>query len=108
VRAQWICFSRQQRRYRNLDAGGSLTSGGGTNYWLNNTGNVGINTSYNIGVGTISQINSMNVLGNVGLAKTSGSAYLTTTAPTGGMIVEGNVGIGTYVPNASLIVEAAM
>jgi len=85
-------------------AASTLPGTGATNYWLNDTGNVGINTSYNIGVGTISQINSMNVLGNVGLAKTSGSAYLTTTAPTGGMIVEGNVGIGTYVPNASLIV----
>lgn len=77
---------------------------GGSNYWLNDTGNVGINTTYNVGIGTVSQINVLNIVGNIGIGTGINDNYLKTTAPVGGMIVEGNVGIGTYAPAGSLVV----
>lgn len=58
----------------------------------------------NVGIGTSSPANKFAVLGNVGIAATGGDSYLTTAAPSGGMIVEGNVGIGTPTPSARLSV----
>ena len=78
------------------------TSGSSSNYWINDTGNVGINTAYNIGVGTISAVNTVNILGNIGIGTLSNDAYMKTAAPNGGMIISGNVGIGTWAPRNSL------
>ena len=83
----------------------TLATGSGSNYWLNDTGNVGIGTIYSVGIGTISQINSLNVLGNIGIGTFSYDQYMKTTAPNGGMIISGNVGIGTWVPGGALEVE---
>ncbi len=82
------------------------TAGAGSNYWRNDTGNVGINTIYNIGIGTIAQANVVNVLGNVGIGTVSYSNYLTNAAPPGGLIVERQVGIGTWAPSDALDIES--
>ncbi len=79
-----------------------VSGGSGTNYWLNDTGNVGISTAYAVGIGTISQINKLNILGNIGIGTFSNDQYMRTAAPNGGMIISGRVGIGTWVPGNSL------
>ena len=71
---------------------GGITLGGvtytswtsaGTNYWLNNTGsNVGISTTQAVGIGTT-------FVGGVGEAALS--------------VMNGNVGIGTWTPTATLM-----
>ena len=76
--------------------------GNSTNYWTLDGGNIGINTTNNVGIGTISAVNSLNILGNVGVGTISYSNYLKTAAPSGGAIFEGNVGIGTWAPGNSL------
>ena len=71
------------------------TPGAATNalverFRITNVGNVGIDVA--------APVSALSILGNFGIAKTASDAYLTTTAPSGGMIVEGNVGIGTFNP----------
>ena len=68
--------------------GAGLTGVAGTNYWLLNggAGNIGINTSYAVGIGTA-------FVGGTGEAALS--------------VMNGNVGIGTWIPAASLDVETA-
>lgn len=67
-------------------------------------GNLGIGTTNvymqggNVGIGTISQ-SRLGIFGNIGIGTIgNGDNYLTTAAPSGGMIIEGNVGVGTYLP----------
>ena len=86
-----------------LNAGGA-----GINYWTLDVGNIGINTTNNIGIGTISAINALNVLGNVGVGTISYSKYLTTAAPAGGAIFEGNVGIGSLTPGQKLDIKGTV
>lgn len=59
----------------------------------------------NIGVGTSAASSRLSMFGNVGIGTVgNGDNYLTTTAPAGGMIAEGNIGIGTWNPIAPLSV----
>ena len=58
----------------------------------------------NVGIGTWAAFNVLTVVGNVGIGTGINSAYVSSTAPTGGMIVEGNVGIGTTTPQAKLAI----
>ena len=46
----------------------------------------------------------MNILGNVGIGTFSYDPYMKNAAPNGGMIIAGNVGIGTWVPGGALTV----
>jgi hypothetical protein len=61
---------------------------------------VRINTSGNVGIGTINQLSKLNVNGGVGIGTSlTNGAYLNgNSAPSGGLIVQGNVGIGTFNP----------
>ncbi|MBL7766826.1 MAG: tail fiber domain-containing protein [Chitinophagaceae bacterium] len=53
----------------------------------------------NVGVGTITPVNKLDVEGGVAI----GASYSgTTVAPANGVIIQGNVGIGTNAPNALL------
>ncbi len=54
--------------------------------------------STNVGLGTAAPSGKLIVVGNVGIGTIGvGDFYTSTTPPTGGMIIEGNVGIGTFV-----------
>ena len=57
----------------------------------------------NVGVGTLTPLATMQVVGNVGIGTVAnGDYFITTSPPKGGMIVEGNVGIGTWLPAYTL------
>ena len=74
--------------------GAIFSSSGGVNLLLGNTGNVT--------VGALFEASKFNVSGNV----TIGSNYVSdgNSAPSNGMIIEGNIGIGTTSPYAKLSV----
>lgn len=64
------------------------------------TGNI------NIGIGTITPLASLGIVGNIGIGTIkNGDAYLINSPPNGGLIVEGNVGIGTITPGQKLDVQ---
>lgn len=54
--------------------------------------------AYNVAIGADSPVAKLTVAGNMAV----GSGYATSTAPTDGLIVQGNVGIGTATPNQAL------
>ncbi len=94
----------------------TLGAAGGSNYWLKTAGagNVGISTSYTVGIGTTSGIGAGLVVmnGNVGIGTWAPLAPLqvvgigTQNINGGGIIVtNGNVGIGTFLPGYLLDVE---
>ena len=53
----------------------------------------------NVGIGTWTSANNLAVIGSMGLG-----AYAASTAPANGMIMDGNMGIGTTTPQDQLIV----
>jgi len=62
----------------------------------------------NIGIDTVTAVNQLEVNGAVGIG-TANSSYLTTAmAPAGGMIVQGNVGIGSLYPGQLLDVQGTV
>ncbi len=64
-----------------------------------------ITGSGNVGIGTIAASNKLAVAaGGVGIGTVSYSPFVTTAAPSGGMIIQNNVGIGTTSPQAALTV----
>lgn len=62
------------------------------------TGNIGIGPYVNGNV----MGNILNVAGGVGIGTGSSSQFINTSAPNGGLILESNIGIGTWVPNFAL------
>jgi hypothetical protein len=65
--------------------------------WQDNSGNILsiVNSSGNVGIGTLKAGGKLSVVGNVGIGTMSYSSFVTTAPDANGMIVEGNVGIGT-------------
>ena len=59
----------------------------------------------NVGIGTITPVAELGIVGNVGIGTGMNSPYVTTTPPSGGMIVQGNVGIGSLHPGTVLDVN---
>ncbi len=64
-----------------------------------------ITTAQNIGIGTVNPVAKLSIAGNVGIGTNFNSSFVTTTPPSGGMIVEGNVGIGSVTPGQLLDVK---
>ena len=68
-------------------------------FFTNNAEHLRITSGGNIGIGTNSPSNPLDISGGVAI----GSSYVgVTTAPTNGLLVQGNVGIGTTSPSALL------
>ncbi len=83
------------------------TSSGSIVFKYNNNQNVVFTSAGNVGIGTLTPFNQLDVNGSVGIG-TSESSYVATTAPAGGMIVQGNVGIGSLSPGQALDVQGTI
>jgi hypothetical protein len=66
---------------------------------------VGIDKNGNVGIGTDILNQKLGVVGNIGIGTVGYDSYLTTAPPSGGMIIEGNVGIGSLTPGQALDVK---
>lgn len=55
-----------------------------------------------VGIGTFVPVAQFNINGAVGIG-TAHSMFVQTVPPSGGMIIEGNVGMGTHTPQASFV-----
>jgi hypothetical protein len=75
------------------------TSGYGDLFTVNTNGNIGIGSA---GAGVASS--KLSVSGGA----TFGADYFTSTAPTNGLLVEGNVGIGSTTPTAQLSIQGLL
>ena len=73
--------------------------GGGSNYWTLSPGNVGINTTNNVGIGTISPTNNLQVVGGISIG--SGTATITGDS-------NGNIGVGSATPGTKLDVAGSV
>ena len=77
-------------------------------------GKAGLIVTGNIGIGTtngtlISPNASLSIIGNIGIGTVAnGDNFLTTAPPTGGMIIEKNVGIGSTNPGQLLDVQGTV
>ncbi len=59
----------------------------------------------NVGLGTVTPLATLQVVGNIGIGTVkNGDVFITTSPPNGGMIIEGNVGIGTATPQGAFVV----
>lgn len=88
----------------------STSAAGTTDFLTFQTGSqqeaMRIDTNRNVGIGSYganTNFHSLGVVGNVGIGTGYSSSYIGTVAPSGGMIVEGNVGIGTVSPTQALV-----
>lgn len=82
--------SSPQLQYNNASSMGGITN-------FNSDGS-------NVGIGTTSYANSLNLLGNVGIGTIKYDAYLTQAGTLGNLAVQGNIGIGTWKATNSLII----
>lgn len=65
-------------------------------------------TGGNIGIGTVARANSLSIQGNVGIGTIVNDPYVSVSAPSGGLIAGGNIGIGTWTADGGrLIVKGA-
>lgn len=62
----------------------------------------------NVGIGTHTFTSKFAVAGNVGIGTNRNSTYLRTAPPSGGIITEGNIGVGSLTPGTKLDVQGAI
>lgn len=100
-----VCSSGQYAR--GIDntgsATGCTTASSGSGFWV--AGNVGINTTSNVGIGTSNILNTLDVAGGVNIGTTYAGYRV---APANGLGIQGNVGIGTWLPGTALDVEGTL
>lgn len=78
----------------------TVTGGSGTNYWNLDVGNIGINTTYNVGIGTLAAGNALTVNGTVNATSFTGAGTgLTGTA--GSLNIGGNATTATTATNST-------
>lgn len=54
-----------------------------------------VDVAGNVGIGTVNPVNKLVVAGGVSVGTNSNSSFVQTSAPSGGLLVQGNTGIGT-------------
>ncbi len=83
------------------------TSASGTVVKITNTGTGPSLTvsAGNVGIGTFVPGSLLSIAGGVGIGTGFNSSYVSTAAPSGGMIVQGNVGLGSLAPGVTLDVN---
>jgi hypothetical protein len=86
-----------------LSSPGIAAAGGGVPQLQYNNGGIvagvsssGADANGNMGVGTSGPLEKLAVVGNVGIGTEGYSSYITTTPTAGGLVTEGNIGIGTW------------
>lgn len=57
----------------------------------------------NVGIGTVTPTNALDVVGGVGIAASGSSLFATSSPPAGSLQVEGNIGIGTVFMQTSAL-----
>ena len=62
----------------------------------------------NVGIGTTAPASRLSIVGGVGIGTGFNSLYVSTAAPTGGLIIESNVGIGSLAPGTALDVNGTV
>jgi hypothetical protein len=80
------------------------SNGGGFEWYIHTTEKMRIDKTGNLGVGTATPVNKLDVEGAVAIGATYSG---TSTAPTNGCIIEGQLGVGTASPTASFSIHAA-
>ncbi len=85
--------------YNYTDSDLVFSTNAGEKFRINSSGNLGLGTAFSVS-------NKLEVVGAVSIG--SIASFAGTTAPTNGLIVEGNTGIGTTSPSGKLSVLGAM
>lgn len=96
----------------NSETGGGLSlaaaSGQDIRMYNASTERLRLTSGGNFGIGTSDPVGKLAIVGGVGIGSTGSGSFITTTPPTGGLIVFGNTGIGSANPGGKLDVQGSI